>query len=283
MKNKTFRITYILVALLITISLSSCLLEDNYVDYGDTPVLVQFEKTNNTALFLPTAGDETYNIPIVIIGGKNQPLDKNVDITFATASSSTATEGEEFDFASGNTVTLPAGEMSVELPITVHGGNLDPYDPKTLVLEITSSSLTVSESNTTSILLQQACELNLEGFLGSYTANNARFADPYTVTVEEGPVQNTLLINNLDGEGGTTIIELGTDLLNPTITYRSEEFDAYIYIHSSYGSVWATTISPELSTYNSCDYSMQLEFKRCVSIGCFGGSRKVSLTKQNPT
>jgi hypothetical protein len=157
--------------------------------------------------------------------------------------------------------------------------NLDPFDPKDVVLAITSSSEGVSETNTTTVKLQAACQLDLSSFVGTYTAEKST-GSVYNVEVTLGPVANTLNIENLDERGGNTVIELNTDVTNPTIIYRSEEFNAYTYIHAAYGEVWATTLTPEASSYNSCDNSMSLEFRRCVSIGCFGGTRQIELTKQ---
>lgn len=281
MKKIINRIAKITMLLLFTASFTSCLLDDEAVDFGKGPVLVQFENSAKTAIFLKGGATTvyTYDVPVVIIGGDNSPLSKDVEISFEADASSTAVDGNQYTFAGAKTATLKAGETSVNVQISVDSDNLDPFDPKTLVLKITSSSEVVSENATTSILLQAACTLDLNSFVGTYTAVNARYANPLTVTVALGPAPNTLSITNVDGVNGTTVIELSTDVTNPTITYRSQEFDAQIYNHSTYGGVWATTLTPEHSNYNSCDNSMTLEFKRCVSIGCFGGSRHITMTK----
>jgi hypothetical protein len=280
MKNKIFNYRIIFLAIASSFMFSSCFVEDDKIDFGDTPVLVQFESTAATAIFIKDDVNPetfTYDIPVVLIGGKNQPISKSVDVTVSVDPSSTATAGGEFNLLD-TMVTIPAGETSASIQIEVLSGNLDTEDPKTLVLRIDSASLTISESFKTSIEIQAACPFDIAPFYGTYDATGD--GGNYTVEVVEGPDENTLLVTNLTNTGGETVIELSTDPTNPTITYRSEEFDAALSNHSTYGSIWATTVTPETSNYGSCDNSLYLEFKRCVSIGCFGGTKKAQLTKQ---
>lgn len=266
--------------ILASFTVSSCLLDDEKTDFGKGPVLVLFEKSEVVANFIKDESNAIYEyqVPMVIIGGKNEPLGEDVQITIALDPSSTATEGVEFDFTEKN-ITLPAGEMSVMAIIKVNSKNLDPFNPKDVVLKITSTSETIAEDPTTSITLQAACKLDMSSFVGTYTAVNTRFTAPVSATVTLGPEPNSLRILNADGVGSDIIILLSADVTNPTITYLSEKYDAYLSNHATYGHIWATTISPEKSTYTSCNNFMSLEFKRCVGIGCFGGSRIISLTK----
>ena len=281
MKNLIYKLKIVVVTLLV-FGTSSCdaLLDDEVTDFGATPVLVQFEDPDFTAFFLQTAEKPvyTYEIPITLIGGRNQPINQSVDVTVAVSSESTAQEGVEFNLVD-NTATIPAGEMTGSVTIEVISDNLDPFDPKTLVLEITdSSALTISEDDQAAVVLQAACELDVASFYGTYDALEDG-AYEYVVTISEGPEPNTLLVENLYETGGETVIELNEDPTNPFVTYRSKEFGAVLYVHPSYGDLWATTLTQGASAYNSCDNSMFLRFKRCVSIGCFGGSVGVALTK----
>lgn len=267
--------------LLVAVAFSSCdaVLDQNKTDFGKGPVLAQFEKPSVTANFVKDGSIVSYNVPIEIIGGRNEPLNVPVEITISADASSTATSGVEYSL-DNTTFTIPAGALSVNAVIKVNSPNLDPFDAKTLVLKIISSSQGVSETNTTSITLQAVCSLDLNNFIGTYTAINAASPNALTSTVSLGPVANSLLIRNTAGRGTDEIVALfSTDVTNPTITFISEEYDKFLYNHASYGHVWGTTIDPELSTYNSCDFSMKLEYKNCVNVGCFAGSSKISMTK----
>lgn len=279
MKKTRIKLNFFIVVLLASFTVSSCLLDDEKTDFGKGPILAQFEKPSVTANFIKDGSVTPYNVAITIIGGKNKPLNEPVDITISADPSSTATSGVEYSLAA-TTFTIPAGEMSVDAVINVNTANLDPFDAKTLVLKIDSSSESVSESNLAAITLQAVCSLDLNNFVGTYSADNKYWGEVYTATVELGPLPNSLLLTNVEGYGNDKVlIVLSTDVVNPTITYAGDA-NYYIYNHASYGPVWATTLTPEQSTYNSCDFSLNLEFKRCVSIGCFGGSRVVKMTKQ---
>lgn len=279
MKKTRIKLNFFIVVLLASFTVSSCLLDDEKTDFGKGPILAQFEKPSVTANFIKDGSVTPYNVAITIIGGKNKPLNEPVDITISADPSSTATSGVEYSLAA-TTFTIPAGEMSVDAVINVNTANLDPFDAKTLVLKIDSSSESVSESNLAAITLQAVCSLDLNNFVGTYSADNKYWGEVYTATVELGPLPNSLLLTNVEGYGDDEVlIVLSTDVVNPTITYAGDA-NYYIYNHASYGPVWATTLTPEQSTYNSCDFSLNLEFKRCVSIGCFGGSRVVKMTKQ---
>lgn len=280
MKNKIFNYRIILIAVLSSFMFSSCLVEDDELDFGDSPVLVQFENSAVTANFIKADENPetfTYDIPVVLIGGKNQPISRPVDVTVSVDPSSTATEGVEFNLLT-KSVTIPAGETTASIKIEVPSGNLDPFDPKTLVLDITSSSENISDNSKTNVDLQAACPFDITTFYGTYDATGD--GGDYTVEVAEGPAENTLLVTNLTKTGGKTVIELSTDPTVPTIIYRSQEFDTALSVHSSYGNIWATTVTAQTSSYKSCDNSLYLEFKRCVSIGCFGGTKVAKLTKQ---
>jgi len=280
MKKIVINYQLILIAVLGSFMFSSCLVEDDAVDFGDTPVLIQFQNSAVTANFIKDdANPETfvYDIPVTLIGGKNQPLNRSVDVTVAVSPSSTATEGLEYNLLTKN-VTIPAGQMSAPVQIEVMSANLDPFDPKTLVLDITAASENVSESFQTSVDLQAACPFDITTFYGTYDAVGD--GGSFVVEVSEGPAENTLLLTNLTNLNGETVIELSTDPTNPTIIYRSQEFEATLSTSAAYGAIWATTVTAQTSSYLSCNNQLNLEFKRCVSIGCFGGTKVNTLTKQ---
>ncbi|RBN49557.1 DUF1735 domain-containing protein [Flavobacterium psychrolimnae] len=258
---------------LLAVTFTSCdaILDQEEIDFGQGPVLAQFENSSITANFIKDGSTVSYDVPITIIGGRNEPLDVPVEVTISADASSTATAGVEYSL-DNTKFTIPAGELSVNAVIKVNTSNLDPFDAKTLVLKIDSSSQGVSETNTTSVTLQAVCSLDLNNFLGSYTSTTAGVSKNSLVTLGSKP--NSLLITTGSEK---ILVELNTDVTNPTITYVEE--GAVLSVHASYGDIWATTISPALSTYNSCDFSMKLEYKRCVSIGCFAGSRITTMTK----
>lgn len=209
---------------------------------------------------------------MTIIGGRNEPINEPITITISVDPSSTAVSGSEFTLET-TTYTIPAGEMSVNAQIKVDTNNLDPFNAKTLVLRIDSTNKGISEKNKTNIVLQAVCALNMNSFIGNYTSTTDGISSNSVVVLGSKP--NSLLITT-----GTEkiLIVLNTEVTKSTITYVDK--GAVLSINATYGDVWATTITPELSTYNSCDYSLNLEFKRCVSAGCFAESTVKKLVKK---
>ncbi|NRT15045.1 hypothetical protein HNP99_001392 [Flavobacterium sp. 28A] len=259
--------------LLVMVGFSSCdaVLDQEKTDFGTGPVLAQFTNSSISANFIKDGTEQTYNIPLTIVGGRNLALNEPIQVTVSADASSTAVSGTEYTLET-TTFTIPAGEMTVNVPIKVATSSLDPFDAKTLVLKIDSSSKGVSENNKTSVVLQAVCELDLNNFVGTYTTNDSGVSKQSTVTL--GALPNSLLIKT----GSEKIyIELNTDVTNPTITYVEE--GAVLSVSSTYGDIWATTVTAEQSTYGSCDYSLNLEYKRCVSIGCFSGTKTKTMVK----
>lgn len=263
-----------IVLLLITVIYSSCdaVLDQDKTDFGKGPILTQFQKATIVANFVKDGTVQTYDIPLTIIGGRNEPINEPITITISVDPSSTASLGSEFTLET-TTYTIPAGKMAVNAQIKVSTNKLDPFDAKSLILKIDSSNKGISEKNKTKIVLQAVCPLNLDNFVGNYTSTKDGISSNSVVVLGSAP--NSLLITTGSEK---ILIQLNPEVTKPTITYVDK--GAVLSVHTTYGDVWATTINPELSTYNSCDYSLNLEFKRCVSVGCFAGSIVKKLVKK---
>lgn len=264
----------VVALLLIMVAFSSCdaILDQEEIDFGKGPILAQFVQKSVVANFIKDGAIQTYDIPLTIIGGKNEPINEPITVTISVDPSSTAVSGSQYTLES-TTYTIPAGEMSVNAKIKVPTANLDPFNAKTLVLKIDSSSKGVSESNKTKVVLQAVCSLNLNNFVGTYNTKTDGVAATSVVTLGTNP--NTLLITTGPEK---ILIQLSTVVTKPTITFVDK--GAVLGINSTYGDIWATTITPQSSTYNSCDYSLNLKYKRCVGAGCFAGEIVKTMVKQ---
>lgn len=149
----------------------SCDLGDEAPYYGDSRAIVGFAKTSQSNGIVTDGTDKTVNMVVELIGGnQGLPADSDIAVTYDfDATSSTATLGHEFDFASANhTAIIPAGSKSVVIPITVHSNNVVVNDDKTIVIKLTgasSSSATVVGSNYSklTITLVGSCFSNLAG------------------------------------------------------------------------------------------------------------------------
>ncbi|GGW27338.1 hypothetical protein GCM10007383_10880 [Arenibacter certesii] len=155
--------------------MASCdtLLEQDETDFGQGPILVQFEKTKTELNIIkdPENTPIDYEVPITFFGGKNVPLDRDVDVTIATSPDSEANEGEEFEL-NLTTYTIPAGETSVIASIKILTEKLVPFEFKNIVLEITNSSESVSDVNSTAITLKA---LDSNTLAGTYTVEVGKY------------------------------------------------------------------------------------------------------------
>ena len=261
-----------LIMLMVAFSSCDAVLEQDKTEFGKGPILAQFAKASTTAKFLQDGKIQTYNYPLTIIGGNNEPINEPVTVTISVDPSSTAVSGKEYTLEK-TTYTIPAGEMSVNAEVKVITANLDSFNAKTLVLKVESSSKGVSDRNKAKIVLQAVCPLNLNSFLGNYTSTTGTSSKTSVITLGAQP--NTLLITT---GAEKILIELNPDPVNGTITFVPK--GAVLSNNATYGPVWATTIEADASNYNSCDMSMDLEFKSCVGAGCFGGTTVKTLVKQ---
>ena len=177
MKKNIFKLNYI-TAILSFFLIVSCdaILDQDETDFGKGPIIVQFSAKTATGNFLQDENNIVYDytIPIEYQGKDGNPLSEDVTITIGVAASSEATEGVEFSLGE-TSFTIPAGEKFATATIQVVSENLDSSDPKTLVLEILTSSQTVSDKNETAVVLQAICPSALEGSY-AYTDGNAKDA-----------------------------------------------------------------------------------------------------------
>ncbi len=163
MKKLYSKIVIVFLALF-AVTMVSCL-DDTEIDYGKGPIVVRFMKSELSQNFLKDGTGAVYDceIPIEYKGGNGRPLNKPVSVTLAlNADKSTAVEGKEFEMTATE-FTIPEGETSVNAVIKVKAEQLDAEDPKTVVLDIVSSSETVSDKNSVTVVLQAICPSALAG------------------------------------------------------------------------------------------------------------------------
>lgn len=161
MKNIFLKLTLLLTGFLF---ITGCLDQDR-VDFGKGPKIVQFAKASETKSFVQKGTGELtdYNVVIQSFGGNNMPTTEPITVTVAVSASSQAKDGVEVTIPN-KTVTIPAGETSANLLVKVNADELTVGTPKQLVLEIVSSTQTVSNGKQKmNIKLQAICESKLAG------------------------------------------------------------------------------------------------------------------------
>ena len=163
----------------LSISVLSCT-DDDVNSYDNSPYIVGFYKQAEVKSYVATGDVEALNIPINLIGGEQGlTMTGPVNMTYELDPSSTAVLGDEFDFVNPtNTIVLPAGKTSVDLPLTINTGNLETgaENAKKIVLNIkTASSLQPvvvgAQYKQITITLNGLCFSNAQG---TYTLTTTR-------------------------------------------------------------------------------------------------------------
>ncbi|WP_421764471.1 hypothetical protein [Ekhidna sp.] len=100
-----------------------------------------------------------------------------VEVTFELDASSTATEGDQFNL-NGTTVTIPAGEFTAPLPITVNPDNIEAGERWTIVVNLTGATGAELSPNfsTATHTVQISCPPNIG--IGNYVTATAGIPDP---------------------------------------------------------------------------------------------------------
>ncbi|MBU3027726.1 hypothetical protein [Zobellia galactanivorans] len=165
MKNIYRKITFILASISVATLSVSCdaLLDQDETDFGKGPIVVQFPEAKTSSNFIQDGEVYELEVPFEYFGADGLPLDEEVTVTIGVDESSTAIEGNEFSLGETK-FTIPAGSNTTSAVIMVNSANLDGDNPKEAVLEILTSSKTVSSNrNKIAITLQGICPTFLEG------------------------------------------------------------------------------------------------------------------------
>lgn len=172
MKKISINIFLVLFSLL---TLSSCLLEDEKLDFGNGPIVVQFPKSTADVTFFANGKVRDYIVPVQYFGGKGLPLDKDVTATIEVDPSSVAKDGVEVTIPSKE-IHIPAGSNSGNLLIQVNTAKLSTTKAIPLVIKIKESSETASNNRGT-------MKINLTGICASALAGNYYYTSAPTRNV----------------------------------------------------------------------------------------------------
>ncbi|WP_228852353.1 hypothetical protein [Aegicerativicinus sediminis] len=189
MKNLRI-ILFLALGAVFTFSSCDAILDQDETDFGKGPILAQFASTSGDLNIIKDAANTPIDleIPITFYGGKNVPLDRDIQVKVAASPDSDVQEGTGFELLS-DTFTIPAGETTANVGIRVFTEPLVPFEFEDLILEITESSESISETNTYTLTLKALDENTLAGTydveVGEYY-NSGNFIANYggTVTIE---------------------------------------------------------------------------------------------------
>lgn len=148
----------------------SCLVDDDPLnieeDLSNTPFVVGFNSSEASPAFLTDGAVNTYSENIILFGGNDFSSNPSITVNFEVDQSSTAVEGTDYDFVNGSqSITIPENLDFGTLDINFYSDVIDVDNPKTLVLNITSSSngVVADEFRTLTININGICFSDIGG------------------------------------------------------------------------------------------------------------------------
>lgn len=165
MKN----IKLILFAFLAFSMVTSCIVDDEPdTSLAEGPYVVGFVKKTANITFFADEGVVLRNYPVKILGGSDgSSTTQDIVINYTVDGSSTATEGQEFDFVTNSgTLVIPAGQTFAQFPLNINTGGFDANMPTTLVLKLSSTNAAgavVSSRNNTLTIKFVGCQSQING------------------------------------------------------------------------------------------------------------------------
>lgn len=147
--------------------------------------IVGFPEAAVSYSYFEDQGQVQREFPVVLIGGNfGNPSDQPLVVHYEIDPSSTATEGQEFNFVNNTgTVTIPAGSDFVQFPLLVNTCCLNLSEKTTLVVKLTSvtgvDGSVISANNSTFTVNFVGCQADLAG---TYTVSVLRESSNTTTT-----------------------------------------------------------------------------------------------------
>jgi|TARA_B110000908_G_C10136095_1_gene394533 hypothetical protein len=269
--NNKFLLVFTVIT---TLVFTSCGEQENVqYDAVNGLTLISFATTSTKIPVKPT---EVSSTDIKIEVSTLSTSERTFTVVVDESSTATSDQYTISDF------TVPAGEFIGSGTVTGVYSALPAVGPVALVLKLTGidGKEASIDSNIYTIGLERFCAFDIADFYGTYdVVENGQYK--YEVVATAGPVANTLYLSNLYETNGTTVIELdNSNLSSPKVILRSVEFDAALYVSATYGNVWANAFaSTTPSTFNVCSQTIDIFFRRSVSVGSFAGETNCVMTK----
>ncbi|WP_299335987.1 hypothetical protein [uncultured Psychroserpens sp.] len=170
------KIKFILLSILSAQLIVSCSVDDNpqqlEADLANTPFVVGFNNSEASPAFVTDGEVKMYSENIVLFGGDDFSSNPSITVNFEVDANSTAVAGTDYDFVNGSqSITIPEDRDYGELNINFYSENIDVDNPKTLILNITSSSNgeVASSFRTLTITINGICFSDIGGIYSMTT------------------------------------------------------------------------------------------------------------------
>jgi hypothetical protein len=265
-----------LFASLLLVGLAACEKEVNE-DIVTPAEAVKFATNNLTGTYSITSNPNTqYVIPVGFTTVSN--VDRTVQLEYTVTGG--MARGTHFD--APETITIPAGQATANLVVVGKYGAFPAGVTQTLTVKVKGGDAVVaSYNNTYTLKMQKYCDVDINAFTGTYTAqdyyNGAPDGGPYTVTITPGTATGTTGFVTMAGLWGVATPEVKVNMdWTDASAFKTTIPTAPWYTHGTYGQV--TIKADGNGTFSSCNNTITISYEATVSAGSFG-KYKTTLTK----
>jgi hypothetical protein len=177
----------LIFTLILAIGVTSCLLDQDSVDYSDSVSVLGFAEASRTLTYFNDIGDQTVTIVVRLDGPQKYNFQDGVSASVSVDPASTAVAGQHYELGNANITLSEDSNYFATFPLTIKTDGIDPSEitenPK-LILSLDnisdSSVLLNGRAGTSTIEIIYVCPSDLGGEY-SYT-NPAGCSDTATVT-----------------------------------------------------------------------------------------------------
>lgn len=163
--------------------------DDDVENYETEANVVGFRETSRAINHFSDIGVVHYDIPFDLITGYTGTASgSDINVSYEIDPSSTAVEGDEFDFTTaGGTATISAGSKFGLIGLEVNTGSFDPSVATTLVLNITSTDAIVASGTDQVVIKFVGCisPIATGAYAWTSTAGYASTANLVQIDVNE--------------------------------------------------------------------------------------------------
>jgi len=248
----------------------SCSNDETDENYQTDSNIIGFRKATVSYSHFTDIGAVHYDLPFEFItGGTNgNAPSSDITVTYTIDPSSTATEGDEFDFTSTTgQATIQAGSKFGLIGLEVNTGSFDPSAATTLVLNISSDDAIVASGCEQVVIKFVGCISPI--VTGAYSWSSTVSGGPYAATLSQVDTNEYSLPFPGVASGGSPIPMFFDDICGE-LTYLGWDFeDTYKTSVTSLtygaGNNPSVLIFNDLKVYNGTTTSTGVFFDRGVT------------------
>jgi hypothetical protein len=297
MKNKIYNYRIILIAVACCFMFSSCLVEDDQLDFGTGTNFVGFSGSTFALNVEADGAAKSSGIPVSIIGPSVANVNNDITVKFEVDPSSTAVEGVNYTLASDTFTLTPQDAVDLYtgmLPITIiTDGITPPVDVAPVlnlnILEISGDDNIIINDKTRSVAVTigYACPFDINNYAGTYVATTDEFGiyigDTVPFEVVTGPGENQITLVNVAAHPEKYDVVVDVDPASGKLTVAKQPALNYNNFGATqYGEMRWEGSGTSGTSGGFCIGELSIKAAYTVDAGSFGQYKTVFSKTANP-